>query len=75
MKITLTSTTKIVTLDGVQARIWEGHSDAGVPVLCMITRISPRTHDAAALRQFEVELQECDPPSPEAAIIPTRLVL
>jgi hypothetical protein len=45
MKITIESTSKIVTLvvngADVPARVWRGATDDGIPVQCFITRISP----------------------------------
>ena len=40
MKVTLESTTKIVELNGVQARIWEGTTEGGIRVHAFITRIA-----------------------------------
>lgn len=76
MKVTLTSTTKIVTLDGVPARVWEGTTERGVPVIAFVTRVAVDLDtDVAELAVFEAELAECRPPSPEAARWPSRLVL
>lgn len=73
MKIRIESTSKIVELNGVPARIWEGHTERGVPVHCYVTRIAvARNQDAS---QFEAELQEHRIPSPEIADIPLRLIL
>lgn len=47
MKITIESTAKIVELvlaaDGttVPARVWQGHTDSGIPVQVFVTRIAP----------------------------------
>ncbi len=75
MKITISSTEQLVTLNGVPARIWEGRTDSGTPVRCFVTRISPQTHDPVALAAFEAELQECDAPKVEVGAINLRLVL
>jgi len=73
MKVTLESTEKIVTVNGVPARIWEGHTESGIRVHAYMTRIAaPETED---LEQFARELQKCRPPSPEVAAIPLRLIL
>lgn len=73
MKITIESTTKIVQLDGVPARIWEGATESGIPVHCYVTRIAvARDQDAS---QFERELQEQKAPRPELAAIPARMIL
>ena len=79
MKIVLESTTKVVELvgtpgdAGVPARIWEGHTEAGVPVYCYVTRIAVRASEDQDA--FERELRECRPPSPDVAAIPFRMVL
>lgn len=74
MQITITSTDKIVELNGVPARLWEGHTSSGIPVHCFVTRIAvPLDADHA---QFERELQECRPPiNADVRGIPLRLVL
>lgn len=77
MKITLTSTSKIVTLmvdcAEVPARIWEGHTDSGIPVHAYVTRIA--VAEGLDHAQFEQELQACDKPSPVIEAIPLRLIL
>jgi hypothetical protein len=73
MKIILESTTKIVELNGVQGRIWEGTTESGIPVHAYITRIA--VEEGQDHSQFERELQEHRAPSPEVAAIPLRLVL
>ena len=76
MKITIESTSEIVTLskgrEEISARVWEGQTESGVKVLCMITLIAARSDQD--LSQFDVELKESRPPSPEA-IFPLRMVL
>jgi hypothetical protein len=73
MKITITSTTKIVHVNGVPARIWEGKTDSGIPVHCYVTRIAvPLGADHS---QFERELQEHAAPRAEVGAIPLRLIL
>ena len=73
MKITIESTTKIVMLDGIQCRVWEGHTERGVPVHCFIPRIAvARDADTS---QFEEELREQRTPSPEVEAIPEAIPL
>ena len=73
MKITIESTTKIVHMNGVPCRIWEGTTATGIPVHCYITLVAvPKDQDPA---QFERELEEQKPPSPEIEAIPLRMVL
>lgn len=67
MKITIENTDKIVPLDGVPMRIWQGQTESGVPVICWVGMISPQTHDAEANARFERELKEVHPVSSAAA--------
>lgn len=85
MKITIESTSKVVTLkagglDSVLARIWEGQTESGVPVYCLITRMAPTIDpqdpaNAEKFTQFERELKEQRIPSAEIEAIPLRLIL
>lgn len=74
MKIIVESTNKIVNLDGVPARIWEGETSTGIKVHCYITRIACNK-DEPRVTEFEKELMECVPPSEEIKGIPLRLIL
>lgn len=60
MKITIESTDKIVELNGVPARVWEGETESGIPIHCFITRLV--VHKDEDVEQFEQELMECRPP-------------
>lgn len=77
MKITIESTTKIVTLvtpsGEVPARVWEGHTESGIPVHCFITRIA--VHNDQDHSQFERELTQQRTPSTEIMAIPLRLII
>ena len=73
MKVTIHSTTKIVELNGVPARIWEGHTESGIPIHCYITRVAVENDQDVS--QFKTELKECIAPSPEVAAIPLRIIL
>ncbi len=73
MKITIESTTKIVEVNGVPGRIWEGKSERGVPVICCITRIA--VDKGADNSQFVAELQEHKPPTPAARVFDARFVI
>lgn len=74
MEIKLQNTTKIVHINGVPARIWEGHTAKGVRILAFITRVAvPDGEDASEL---ERELQETPPVTPEMGqVFDPRLVL
>lgn len=73
MKITLESTDKIVTLNGVPARLWQGTTEAGVPCHAFITHIAvDRTEDTS---QFDQELEQHAAPRPEFEVYPVRMVI
>lgn len=67
MKITLESTPTIVTLDGVPARVWTGHSGAGVPIIALITRVGVEVGSDAS--EFEAELREIPAPTTPHSIL------
>lgn len=73
MKITIESTTKIVTADGIQCRVWEGETEHGVKVTCLIPRIAAQKDQD--LSQFEAELKEQRTPSAYAEAFPLRMIL
>lgn len=73
MKIKLESTTKMVTLNGVEARVWQGVTESGIRVHAYITRVAVSQGDDCT--EFERELQEHAAPRAEVAAIPTRLIL
>lgn len=84
MKITIESTTKIITLvvDGneVPARVWQGVTDTGIPVQCFITRVAPEISKSdpkidELTVDFERELKRCADPRPTVAAIPMRMIL
>lgn len=74
MKVTLESTGKIVYLNEIPARIWEGKTESGIPLHAFITRVA--VDRAADTTQFEKELEEMKPPSPEVnRAYPLRMIL
>jgi hypothetical protein len=84
MKITIVSTTKIVKLvhDGheIEARVWQGETESGIPVQCFITRIAPevpktdpRIDELTA--EFEQELKRQADPRPTVEAIPLRMFI
>lgn len=73
MKLTIENTPKIVDLDGTPARVWEGHTESGIAVLCLITRVAIRNDSDQV--QFERELSEQKAPSPAVEAIPCRMIL
>ncbi len=73
MQVQLESTSKIVTLNGVQARIWEGHTASGIPCHAYVTRIAVAKDEDST--QFEKELLEQAAPSAAIAAIPLSMIL
>ena len=73
MKVSIESTSKIVTADGIQCRVWEGKTEHGIEITCLIPRIAVRNGQDTA--QFEAELQETRAPSAEIEAWPLRMVL
>jgi hypothetical protein len=73
MKLTIENTTQIVHINGIPARVWEGVSERGVKVQCLVTRIA--VHKDEDCTQFETELAEQRPPSAETAAFPLRMIL
>jgi hypothetical protein len=73
MKMQIESTTKIVTFNGLPARVWEGKTAKGVPVIVFVTSVAvDKAHDAGEL---DAELEEHAPPSADANKIPLWMVL
>lgn len=75
MKITIESTSKIVELNGVPSRIWEGQTESGIKVHCFVTRIGI-DEDELRMSEFEKQLKESRAPSPEIEkYYPIKLIL
>lgn len=70
MKITLESTSQVVHVDGVEARVWEGKTESGIPLTAFITRVAVAVEDDC--RQFEDELKSQRAPT---VYWPLRMVL
>lgn len=73
MKVTLESTSKIVTLNGVGCRIWEGKTEGGVPIHVYIALTAVDSSEDAS--ELERDLRESKPPSAAVAAFPARLVM
>lgn len=73
MKVNLESTTKIVELNGVPARVWQGITESGIEVHAFITRIALHKDDDAT--EFEKELKECAVPRSDIQSFPARMIL
>lgn len=73
MEITLHNTTKVVTLNGVEARVWEGKTSKGIAVYAYIPRIAVLISEDRT--EFEKELERVSDPSPDVQAIPLRLLI
>lgn len=74
MKITIYSTTMFVETNCVTCRVWEGQTERGIKIQCLIPRIAAeRGQD---LTQFEAELMEQSAPSVDTVqAFPLRMIL
>lgn len=82
MTITISPTDKIVELknrpfgESVPARIWEGKTEDGIHVHCLITRISIREDESADVHaRFAAALQETKKPSADVVAYPLSMIL
>lgn len=80
MRITIESTSKIVSLDGIPCRIWEGETERGVPCHCFIPLIAPTLdqHDpanAGKFAEFDRDLLQAKHPTEAMDVYPTRMIL
>jgi len=73
MKIQIESTTRVVNVNGMDCRVWEGATESGIEVQALIVRIA--APDTADLRQFNAELKETKPPSAVVAAFPARMII
>lgn len=80
MKVNIEPTSKIVDIEShtaVPARIWQGLTESGKPVLFYVTRVmlaieNPTQEQA---EEFERELKSVRPPVAAAQAIPMRFIL
>lgn len=80
MKIIIESTNEMTVIENkhgdcrcaVPGRIWEGRTDTGIYVQCVITRIACPTNEDQS--QFERELEECKTPD-RYDFFPLRMVI
>jgi hypothetical protein len=73
VRISLESTSRIVELNGVRARVWQGKTASGIPVAAFITSIVvERTEDTAA---FDRELLEHAEPRADLREFPARMAI
>lgn len=69
VRIQIESTSTITQIDGVECRVWEGHTERGVKVMVMVHRIAVHNDNPAEQETFAKELREELPPG---IIVPLR---
>jgi len=76
MVITISPTSKMVEVNGVPARIWEGETTDGIKCHVFVTRVAvAETYPEHVHKQFREALQETKQPSAEVEAYPLRLIL
>lgn len=84
MRITIESTSRLVTLivdnAKVPARLWEGHTENGIPCHCFVTRISPTILEsdprvAELSAEFDRDLTRTRKPETDLGPIDLRFIL
>jgi hypothetical protein len=73
MKITIESTTKVVELNGLQCRVWEGETEYGVKLHAFIPVVAAQ--EGQDLSQFDKDLREQKPPSADLEFYPQRMMV
>ena len=74
MKITVDSTTRIVKANGIECRVWQGKTDRGVRITCLIPSIA--VEGGQDTTQFVAELEEHQQPTDAAlAAYPLRMIM
>jgi len=79
MKITIQSTSEIVQIrtaefaDSIACRLWEGKTESGIKVQCLIPRIAALQTEN--LEEFERELQKMQAPSEGIRAFPLRMII
>lgn len=73
MRATIQNTDRVVTVNGVPARVWVGTTESGVRFQALITRIA--VEEGEDSEQFDTELRRCDAPVPELFAFPLSLIL
>ena len=71
--MTIESTSRVVTVNNVQCRVWEGVSEKGVKVCAFICRVG--VLEGQDMTEFNAELKEQKAPSAETLAIPLRMVI
>jgi len=74
MEITIKNTSKIIMINGIEARVWEGETKSGIKVHAYIPRIAIDKEETN-IEEFKQELEECEPPCAEVQSLPDGLII
>ena len=76
MKANLQSTNKLVNINDVTARLWEGETETGMKVSAFIVRVAvDQDSELKVKQQLFDELQQCVPPSDTWRDLPNQLFI
>jgi hypothetical protein len=76
MKLIVESTSKVVEINGMPCRIWEGTTESGIKVHAFMIRVAISAEEEDDVHgQFKKELQECKAPSAELNVYPLRMII
>jgi hypothetical protein len=73
MEINIHNTSKIVSINGLKARLWEGQTKSGIPMHCLVHLVA--VNSSENIEEFDRELNEVIEPSDMAKAIPTRMII
>lgn len=72
MRMTVDSTSKMITVNGIPARIWEGTTEKGSRVVAFVMRVTAMGEDDG---EFVRDLLEVVAESPDVGVFPDRVTL
>lgn len=73
MKITIESTTKVIFINNIATRIWEGETEDGTKIHCYISQIA--ANENVNVAKFYNDISNSKTPSPEVEAIPMEITL
>jgi hypothetical protein len=74
MKMTIESTSRIVIANGVKCRVWEGETESGIRIHCLIPRLALKSDQNLA--ELDGELKRQQEPTAECChAFPLRMLL
>lgn len=74
MRAILNSTTKIVKINGIKTRVWEGISESGIKMHAYIALVGIDKNEKNT-EQFDRELEQMQDPSVDIDRIPPAMII